>query len=492
MSIIGDALAALALAIVVYAAWVTWRHPFIGLGVLVGGMAFHNFLLMVLIRLGTNHMLIRIVQSWKEGILALLVVIAALRLLRAYREGQLGRPIALDWVAAIFLLVMIVYLLLPSSVLHGHSNLQQRFAAFRLAAYMPVLYALGRTFHRPTQQEIERMAWIVVLAGAIVAIFGLIELWFVPTRVWLDWGVNDFSAWLGFQYAGPGHLPENFFQTLPSGLYLRRMASTYLSPLGVAYTGLIVFPIAVVLVDRQPRRTKQGFVASFAFMFLVAAIYFSVTRLAMFALAGEGILLALLLRRKWVAVMAPLLAVGVFAVLAIYPQVGPAVDENLVAGGPQRGGIIRTGDPSFLEHLKTLSADIKVAERHPLGEGLGSAGTSANRYGADTKNPDYAPGESAVLSMFVDTGVFGGIAYLAFYFIGLAVTGRALLRLRGTMESALPMAATVGGLALIPITLTSDLWGDLSVLFLFWWAVGYSASVSAGLEPAEPPRVASN
>ncbi len=269
MPIIGDALATAALAIVVFAAWATRRHPLIGLGVLVGGMAFHNFLIMVLIRLGTDHALIRMVQSWKEGILALLIVIAALRLLRAYREGRLGRPIALDWVAAIFLLLMVIYLLLPSSVLHGHSNFQQRFAAFRLAAYMPVLYALGRTFSAPTRWEIERMAWIVVGAGAIVGIFGLIELWFVPTRAWLDWGVNDFSAWLGFQYAGPGHLPENFFQTLPSGLYLRRMASTYLSPLGVAYTGLIVFPLAVSLVDQQPRRTKQAFIASFAFMFLV-------------------------------------------------------------------------------------------------------------------------------------------------------------------------------------------------------------------------------
>jgi hypothetical protein len=463
----------------VFAAWATRRHPLIGLGVLVGGMAFHNFLIMVLIRLGTDHTLIRMVQSWKEGILALLIVIAALRLLRAYREGRLGRPIALDWVAAIFLLLMVIYLLLPSSVLHGHSNFQQRFAAFRLAAYMPVLYALGRTFSAPTRWEIERMAWIVVGAGAIVGIFGLIELWFVPTRAWLDWGVNDFSAWLGFQYAGPGHLPENFFQTLPSGLFLRRMASTYLSPLGVAYTGLIVFPLAVALVDQQPRRTKQAFIASFAFMFLVGGIYFSITRLAMFALACEGILLALILRRKWVAIMAPLLVVGVFLVLAIYPQVGPAVDENLVAGGPQRGTIIRTGDPSFQEHLKTLAADLKVAERHPLGVGLGATGTSANRFGADTKNPDYAPGESAVLTTFVDTGVLGGLAYLAFYFMGLVWSGRALWRLRGTMESALPMAAAVGGLALIPITLTSDLWGDLSVLFLFWWAVGYSASVAA-------------
>jgi hypothetical protein len=43
---------------------------------------------------------------------------------------------------------------------------------------------------------------------------------------------------------------------------------------------------------------------------------------------------------------------------------------------------------------------------------------------------------------------------------------------------SLPLVAAVGGLALIPITLTSDVWGDLSVTFLFWWAAGYSATVA--------------
>jgi hypothetical protein len=31
----------------------------------------------------------------------------------------------------------------------------------------------------------------------------------------------------------------------------------------------------------------------------------------------------------------------------------------------------------------------------------------------------------------------------------------------------------------VPITLTSDLWADLSVTFLFWWAAGASAALAA-------------
>jgi hypothetical protein len=48
-----------------------------------------------------------------------------------------------------------------------------------------------------------------------------------------------------------------------------------------------------------------------------------------------------------------------------------------------------------------------------------------------------------------------------------------------SLASALPLVAFAGGIALIPITLTSDVWGDFSVTFLFWWAAGYSAARSA-------------
>jgi hypothetical protein len=43
---------------------VSWRHPFIGLGLIVAGMAFHSLLLMVLLRLGTPHTLVQLFQGY--------------------------------------------------------------------------------------------------------------------------------------------------------------------------------------------------------------------------------------------------------------------------------------------------------------------------------------------------------------------------------------------------------------------------------------------
>src|SRR3989442_14660246 len=47
--------------------------PFRALGILVAGMAVHNFLLMILLRLGTPDVLVRLLQAWKEDIPAALL-----------------------------------------------------------------------------------------------------------------------------------------------------------------------------------------------------------------------------------------------------------------------------------------------------------------------------------------------------------------------------------------------------------------------------------
>ena len=40
--------------------------------------------------------------------------------------------------------------------------------------------------------------------------------------------------------------------------------------------------------------------------------------------------------------------------------------------------------------------------------------------------------------------------------------------------AAIPLVACVGGLSLAPIMLTSDVNGNFSVTFLFWWAAGHA------------------
>src|SRR5581483_424503 len=313
MSLVGDALALLLGVGTIALAWITWRRPFLGLGFLVAGMAFHNFVLMVLVRLGTASLLVRGVQAWKEFLLAVLLVGVGLRFWRA-RSAATLRLMPLDWIAIAFLIVMVVYLVIPNDITGGHATFGQRLAAFRLTALLPLLYAYGRTIQPSGESDVRTVAWLIVGAAAIVGAFGLVELWLVPTREWLNWGVNQFSTLLGYHYNGPQGLPENFFQTLGPNAYLRRMVSTYISPLGIAYTGLLVFPLAVMLIE-GPQTSLRRVLAAACLAFLALGIMFSVTRLALVTLVGESVLVATFLRRPWQQGLVVLLLVGVLATL---------------------------------------------------------------------------------------------------------------------------------------------------------------------------------
>ena len=474
-SVVGAGLAVLLLCLAAAGLWLVWRRPFLGLGVLVAGMAFHNFALMVLLGLHTPPLLIRVVQSWKEVVLVLLGLMAAARLLRERERWKLNRLVAMDWIALAFTAVLIVYLFLPSGLLPGTSSFLQRLFAFRTAVLIPLLYLFGRVFSKPSEGDLRDAGWLIVGAGAVVGAFGLYELWFVPTGQWLDWGVNLFSSWLGFKYNGPAGLPANFFQSLPDGLLLRRMVSTYISPLGIAYTGLLAWPVAVVLLDRPQRSRRIVAVTVLAAAFLLLGILFSVTRLALLLLAIESVVLALLLRTRLVVALVPVTVASVAAILFLYPLVGPVVDPYLLPGESHRHTILYIGDPSFAEHLRALAADLLLVMQHPLGTGLGG---SVHRF-VQTTVDTAGTGESAVLGVFGDVGVVGGVLYVALYCLSIYYGLRALLRSRPrSLQLALPLVAAAGGLVLIPITLTSDVWSDFSVTFLYWWAAGYSATLA--------------
>jgi hypothetical protein len=473
MTGIGILLALVLLLAIAAGLWWAWRQPYIGLGLVVAGLAFHSFLLMVLLRLGTPTLLVRAFQGWKELLLALLALAAALGVWREWRLGRLGRLLPTDWLAIALAIVVGVYFLLPGSVLHSGANLAQRLVGFRIDALIPLLYFLGRRI-LGGPAEAATVAWLCVGAGAVVAVFGLLELWLVPTSTWLDWGVNLYTGFLGFTYHGPRGLPENFFLTLPDGTLLRRMVSTYISPLGIAYTALLLLPMGVAMIEHRPGR-----LAWTVFLLMVVGLLFSATRLALLIAIGEAVILLLLLRRRWLVGLVLVLSAATAVMLYVYPSVGPTADRNLAPTHAAHGqAAVGGGDTSTQEHYTYLMGDLKTDLQHPFGLGTGA---STVRYGQLV-----GTGESAVLGFFGDLGVAGGLLYSALYVLVLWSGWQALRRRpRESVESALPLVALVGGLGLVPITLTSDVWGDLSVTVLFWWAAGAAVTLAAaGRGPA--------
>jgi len=476
----GIILALVLLGVYGFALSTIWRAPFRALGVLVAGMAVHNFLLMVLLRLGTPGIVIRVVQAWKEGILLLLLFLALRLGLQAYRRGRFPRLLPVDIVLAAFVLIAVVYFVLPGSLLGSTASLSQRILGFRVLLLLPLLYLFGRVFFSTRRADLVWNFGAIAGSAAFVGLVGFIELWFIPTRWWVDGGANLLSAWLGFHYHGPAGLPENFFQSAGQGLLLRRMVSTYVSPLPIAYTGLLIVPIAtgLMLVRRNSQRWQAVSVTLLALV--VIGMLLSITRLALFLLVAEFFLLALLWRRRWLLWSTVIVAMLVVAVLFGYSRIGPLVTLNLepVQHRPSGLGILSQNDPSFNEHGATLAFDLQYVIQHPWGTGLGS---SIHRFGQVQ-----GTGESAFFDVFAEIGVLGGAAITLGYALTLVYALAAWRRSRDDpLLAALPLVSLVGGLALVPIVVTSDVWSDFSITFLLWWAAGFTVSLAR----AEPDEV---
>ena len=478
---LGTGLAILLLGLVAAGLWLIWRRPFIGIGVLVAGMAFHSFALMWLLHLGTPHLLVRAFQAWKEIVLLVLTVVAVSRIWQSRHNARFGRLIVTDWIAIALALVAIAYFLVPASVFHSGVNQSQRLVGFRIVFLIPLVYFLGRTVGTGSDRERLAVVWLGLGAAAVATVFGIYELFFIPTRVWLDWGVNQYTSFLGFTYHGPAGLPENFFLTLSNGTLVRRMVSTYISPLGIAYTSLVLFPLAVAVMDRRVTQKTARWIAMLTTL-LILGVVLSITRLALLALVGEAVLLWIVLRQAWIAGLVPVLVVA--ALLAVFPYttIAPAVDRNL--GSVHRLGLQWgfTNDSSTREHYGYLVQDLRFDLEHPLGLGVGA---SSARYGTLV-----GTGESAVLGMFGDMGMLGGGLYLSLYLLAIWLGWRTLRMTRkASLEEVMPLIAFVGGLGLLPITMTSDVWGDLSVTFLFWWAAGATATLSTRAVRVAPREV---
>jgi hypothetical protein len=259
--------------------------------------------------------------------------------------------------------------------------------------------------------------------------------------------------------------------------------STYVSPLPIAYTGLLIVPVAISLLlgrdDGRPALLERHdgrpriFPAA-VLILLVAGILFSVTRLAMLLLVPELLVLALIWRRWWIAMSAAIAAIAVAAILFGYPHVGPLVTADLapVLHRPSNLGILARNDPSAAEHSATLAQDLEYAIRHPLGAGIG---TSIPRFG---QHP--GTGESALFDVFGEIGFLGGLIYLVAYGLMLVYGLRGWIRSAADpLLSGLALVSLVGALALVPIMVTSDVWSDFSITFLLWWAAGYAVSLAS-------------
>jgi O-Antigen ligase len=438
-----------ALALAVYAvllataAVLVWRRPVIALYLFVVGLALHNVAMDALYGAGIHGDALTAIQAWKDILLLVALASVAFAVARARRLPF--RPMLPDALALAFAAIVLLYAVIPQSVLDGHATHKAIAYGLRHDLAGVAAYFLGRSVGAPLRQ----VRWLILAAAAAVAAWGLIDVYAIHLDWWRHNGtVEYFRKQLGFQY-GPGlsHLPDNFvYNNGNENELTRRLISTFLSPLASAY----LFVVAILLAPRSRLALPLALLAA-------AGLLWTHTRAALIGLAVGFVVLAAVSRRTWpIAAAATTVAVGL-ASLAVFSDLGPRAHFTPRELAYQRAHSRQAGshelEPSAESHLSNLRDGVSTVVHHPQGYGLGNAGEVAFRERVPIK-----AGESNYTELGVETGLVGALLFIAWNVSLLVELAR---RRRAALAAMLA--------AVLVVAIQTDAYGIPWLAYCVWW-----------------------
>jgi hypothetical protein len=439
------------------AAAAVWRRPLVALFVFVCGLALHNAVMDALYGAGIRGSVLTAITAWKEILLAVALVRVALDALRSRRFAFAWGTA--DWLALAFAVLCVVYALIPQSTLGGDADRHTVALALRHDVVPVGAWFLGRSL-LVTREDWRRLGWTLLAVAGAVAAWGLVDVYAIPIGWWRSNGTADyFNKHLGYHYNGTGHLPENFIYNVGgSKPFLRRLVSTFLSPLASGYLFVVSLLVATFW------RSRAGIALG---LLVFAGLLWTFSRSSLVALAA-GLVVLCVLERRWelggLAVVVVAVAIGW---AHLFPHLAPTgnwtkrdlrVQANIAK---QKGPVgsysaVSSNEPSLHEHWLALKAGVRTMVHHPQGYGLGNVGQTASR----TKNPPKA-GESNYTELGVELGVLGSLLWLAW---GLAAF-RGLVH-AGTFRVAAAFAA------ILVLAIQTDVIGDPWVAYCVWAFAG--------------------
>ncbi len=474
MTVAASTLYALLLAA---AATAVWRRPVAALYCFVVGLALHNAAMAALYEAGVQGKPLTAIAAWKEILLA----VALLRVGRdAVREGALPfRPGVVDGLALAFGALALAYALVPQSALDGEAGRKAVALALRHDLVPVGAFFLGRSL-RLGRDDLRRLGWTLLGAGGVVAALGLVDVYVVSIGWWRANGVIAyFHEQLGYDYHGTGQnpsvagLPENFVYNVGGDKpFLRRLVSTFLSPLASSYLFVVVL-LGVAALRRRPRASVLALATIVA-----GGLLWTFSRSALLSVAVGLVVLAVLRRRSRELVAAAAVVAAAVAWAHVFPQIAPtgtwtkadlAYQHALAARHPGTSNApTSVNESSLREHWQSLRDGLATMVHHPQGYGLGNVGQTASRTGTPLK-----AGESNYTELGVELGVLGAVLWTAW---GLALLAALVRAGRGDRWAA---GAAAGFAAILALALQTDVIGDPWVSYCVWIFGGSLALVGS-------------
>jgi hypothetical protein len=446
---------------------VVWRRPVAALYLFVVGLAAHNAVMAALYAAGVRGAVLTSITAWKE-------ILLAVALARVVRDALAERRLPFGWgvadsLALAFAVLTVIYALIPQSALGGNAGAKAIALALRHDLVPVGAFFLGRALLL-RRDDLRRFAWTLVGVAACVAGLGLIDVYAVSIGWWRTNGVIDyFHRHLGYDYHGTGvrtepdgavyGLPENFIYNVGGDKpFLRRLVSTFLSPLASGYLFVVALLVAAAALRRR--------VALVLCVVAAAGLLWTFSRSSLVALAAGLVVLALV-RRHWIPLAAACAVIAVAVGWAhLFPSIGPTGNWTAAdleyqraqgAGGPTGFDATSASEPSLHSHWVSLKDGVRTMVHHPQGFGLGNVGQTASRTGTPLK-----AGESNYTELGVELGVLGSLLWIAWslaVLAGLVRAGRADIWVAG-------VAAAFA--AVLALAVQTDVIGDPWIAYCLW------------------------
>ena len=296
-----------------------------------------------------------------KELLALSILVAGLRQLRDTKR-RLDR---LDIAVLAYVAVVTAYLIVPhifSSI--APSSWSPRILAWRSDAGYPLIFFGAR--HAPITARVkDRLMQVIMVLGGLVGLLGLYQR--LAPQSWSNFVLN--IAHVGtYDFKVLGLAPSNIVANLPYILIINplRVSSTFLSPFDMADYLIVVIAVAAVRITSN-RRSLFNYVVLVAAM---GSLFFSTVRADAWAALIILVLVVLPSPRTTREGRMRLIGMLLLAAVLIVPSLG----GTRFVGGQQ-------ADASTSQHINDFQNAIGVAERYPLGLGLGSLPAYGTRFG---------------------------------------------------------------------------------------------------------------
>jgi len=436
---------------------------------LAWGLAFHSLVIAILF--GPLHLpegLVRQIAAWKEIAVVLLVFTVFVR-------AVLGRgpKVALTWtdfwISALFTMAL-AYLVVGTLLLGTHLPINIQLLGLRQAVFFMLLYFVGRA--TPDLVDDSTMKNIFVLVIVTCAL-GILERFLVPPIGLVALGVaayfNDFLGASAMTVGNDFGLPTNYWAVL-GGHQIRRAGSVYLSGQGFAVPFILFFPMVTAWVFWRPRRSVLQVLA---YTLICVALLLTITRMTIFVVMLQCLLLIVMRRKPEWAVAGLALATMLFlAAMVLLPGFPSYVLNTLSGQEASTGG-----------HLSDWSNGALAFIQQPWGFGLGTADATAARTGLA-----HITGDNLYLTYAIQMGLVG--VTLLVLALG-SIIGHALnlfQRAENETQERIGAAIWLATIGLMINGMTAVVFSSITFGWLFFWLAGAVVTVSQKVSPASPVR----